>query len=181
MSGKTAMTTHSPRSQSRTRRLSRKLLSIATLGATVAIAGCAGTNLPASVRGGECRVFERPQFVVLGKRRYDQDWIDGNVEAGVGACGWQRPKPRPASSDGGAAASAVAAPVKKRGLFGRAKARVKAIIHREPPSAAPRWPPSPVRTFDAIVTPPPAVASAPPPLPPKPPRSALDELLDPSK
>lgn len=58
------------------------------------LAGCASGG-PGSVRGGECRVFERPEFVVLGKRRYDQNWIDSNIEGGVGACGWQRPKPRP--------------------------------------------------------------------------------------
>jgi hypothetical protein len=47
--------------------------------------------------GGECRVFDRPDYVVLGRTRtrYDQNWVDSNTKAGVAACGWQRPKARP--------------------------------------------------------------------------------------
>jgi hypothetical protein len=44
---------------------------------------------------GACAVFERPPYVIKGKQRVDQDWIDDTIESGVGACGWERPKPRP--------------------------------------------------------------------------------------
>ena len=80
----------------RTRRLSRLRSVLALASLSVVLAGCAGNNLPASVLGGECKIFERPPYVVLGKNTYDQDWIDGTVEAGVASCGWKRPQPRPA-------------------------------------------------------------------------------------
>src|SRR4051794_15671112 len=60
------------------------------------LAGCASRG-PASIAGGECKIFEAPQYEVRGKRAYDQDWIDSQVEGGVGGCHWTRPKPRPAS------------------------------------------------------------------------------------
>lgn len=66
--------------------------------ALLCLGGCATVPQP-TVRSGECKVIERPQYVVRGLRRYDQDWIDSTIEGGVGACGWQRPAPRPASLD----------------------------------------------------------------------------------
>ena len=60
------------------------------------LGGCAWQTVKGSVAGGECKVFERPEYVVLGKRPYDQNWIDGTIEGGVGACRWKRPAPRPA-------------------------------------------------------------------------------------
>jgi hypothetical protein len=119
-----------------------------------------------SVKGGECRIFERPQYVVLGKRPYDQDWIDSQVEGGVGGCGWQRPKARPASFDAvpGQKAKVVAKPVKKRGIIKRIKDRVVQPF---------------TRSVDPVIeTPlPPPMVSAPAPPPP---RDPVDELLQPS-
>lgn len=122
------------------------------------MAGCAGTSLPASVKGGECRVFERPEYAVRGKRPYDQDWIDGNIEAGVGGCGWQRPKPRPASFDAVPGQKKVVPPPKKRTFVQRVKDRV-------------------VQPFTRSVAP---VIESPAP-PPQKPRDPVDELLQPSK
>ncbi len=67
--------------------------------AAAVLGGCTTTGI-GSVKGGECRIFERPSFAVRGKARYDQDWIDSQIEGGVGGCGWKRPAPRPASIDG---------------------------------------------------------------------------------
>ncbi len=72
-----------------------RLVRLAPIGALALTMAACGTLRPASVGGGECRVFERPEYAVLGQTRYDQNWIDSNTEAGVAACGWQRPKPRP--------------------------------------------------------------------------------------
>jgi hypothetical protein len=41
---------------------------------------------------GACDSFVAPVSVVQGKARRDQRWIDGQVESGVSACGWRRPK-----------------------------------------------------------------------------------------
>jgi hypothetical protein len=59
--------------------------------AAFALAACA-TPRPASVVGGECRVFEQPNHPVKGKTKRDQAWIDDTVESGIAACGWNRPK-----------------------------------------------------------------------------------------
>lgn len=92
---------------------------------TVALAGCAGVKLPASVKGGECRIFEAPPYEVLGKTTYDQDYIDGNVEAGVGGCGWKRPAARPPGLDAKTNKPAPHKAAKKKpGFFARIKARV---------------------------------------------------------
>jgi hypothetical protein len=135
------------------------------LGIPLLLGACQTTGI-GSVGGGECKIFERPQYVVLGKRPYDQDWIDSQVEGGVGGCGWQRPKERPASLDAvpGQKTKVVAKPVKKRGIIKRIKDRV-------------------VRPFtkpvDPIIeSPPPPVVAA--PAPPPPPRDPVDELLQPS-
>jgi hypothetical protein len=56
----------------------------------LALAGCASTR-PASVAG-ECGVFRNPGFAVQGKRRQDQQAIDGKwIEPGIASCGWARP------------------------------------------------------------------------------------------
>jgi hypothetical protein len=147
------------------------------------LAGCSGTNLPASVLGGECKVFERPEYVIKGAKRYDQRWIDGNIEAGIGACSWARPKARPASFDAPSTGSAVvpAAPVKKPSLYARAKAKLfrrKAVAPAPPPApvAQPPMLSVPARpltpgTFDPPVAP----VTAPPP----PKRTPFEELLTP--
>lgn len=116
-----------------------------------------------SVAGGECKVFERPPYAVRGLRPYDQNWVDSQVEGGVGACGWKRPAPRPASID---AVRKAVAPTKKRGVIARAKAKLQDRVKSIWPVAAPPVPALP-----------PVVAAPAPPTPK--PRSAVDELLDP--
>lgn len=116
---------------------------IAMLGlAGLVLAGCQTTG-PASVKGGECRIFERPEYAVRGKRRYDQDWIDSQIEGGVGGCGWKRPSPRPASIEG-RPEKAVAKPVRRRSVVERIKERVA-------PSPAPL--PAPVAVQPALAAP----------------------------
>ena len=56
---------------------------IAMFAACLALAGCQTTGI-GSVKGGECKIFERPPYAVRGVRQYDQDWIDSTVEGGVG-------------------------------------------------------------------------------------------------
>jgi hypothetical protein len=87
--------------------------------------------------------MERPPHVILGKTQTDQDWIDGEVEAGVAACGFPRPGPRPASLDAPPATRQVAAPPpppKRRGIIKRIRDRIG------PPRRRPRqslWRPHP--------------------------------------
>lgn len=128
----------------------------------LALAGCQTTS-PASVKGGECRIFERPEYAVRGLRQYDQDWVDSQVEGGVGGCGWRRPKARPASFDAVPGRKAAAAPVKKRGFFKRVKDRV--------------LPPAAVQAPQPATMPVPAIVSQSAPLPK--PRDPVDELLQP--
>lgn len=126
------------------------------------LAACASRG-PASIAGGECRIFEAPQYEVRGQRAYDQDWIDSQVEGGVGGCHWKRPAPRPASIDAGAAAAPGAAkPARRRGIVARIRDRVLPA-KPEFPAAAPPIEPTP----------------APPRPAPRPPRSALERLLEP--
>lgn len=131
--------------------------------AALALSGCASTG-PASIKGGECRVFERPEYAVRGKKPYDQDWIDSQVEGGVGACGWKRPAARPASIEGTADVQTAPAPAKKRGIIKRIKDRMTG----KSPAIAP-----------VPYLPPPPVAVQPAPAPP-PPRDRVDELLRPT-
>lgn len=121
-----------------------------------------------STKGGECRIFERPQYAVLGKRQPDQDWIDRQIEGGVGGCHWKRPAVRPASFDVvPASQAAVPVRVKKRGLLKRIKDRA---VH---PFASQQKP---------FVTSPPVgpEPSLPPMIEPPKPRDAVDELLHPN-
>ncbi|WP_448031559.1 hypothetical protein [Bradyrhizobium liaoningense] len=130
------------------------------------LAGC-GHSGRASIAGGECRIFEAPQYEVRGKRAYDQDWIDSQVEGGVGGCHWKRPAPRPASIDAAPARRpAVAKPAKRRGIVARIRDRV--MPPKEWPAAAPPIEPAPA----PVVVPPPAPA-------PRPLRSAIERLLEP--
>lgn len=55
------------------------------------LSGCAG-SMPASVLGGECRVFTDPGFAVQGKRVQDRRWIGAVQEKGISVCHWQRPQ-----------------------------------------------------------------------------------------
>lgn len=133
------------------------------------LAGCQTTG-PASVKGGECRIFERPEYAVRGLRQYDQDWVDSQIEGGVGGCGWKRPKARPASFDAVPGRKATPAPVKKRSIVRRIKDRVVHPFTPAPPVAAPEPAPQPA-----------VAAPAPPPPPPPKPRDPVDELLQPSE
>jgi hypothetical protein len=54
------------------------------------LGGCAGVG-PASVLGGECRVFKDPGFAVRGKRLKDSQWIGRTQETGISVCKWKRP------------------------------------------------------------------------------------------
>ena len=91
---------------------------------------------------------------VRGQTSYDQDYIDGNVEAGVGGCGWKRPAARPPELDARPKAAGPAAhkkPKKKPGFLARVKARVTG---------------KPVAPVPHIVAPPPApIVVEPPPAP----------------
>lgn len=133
------------------------------------LAGCAGGKTITSIQGGESKVFEAPPYVVKGKARYDQNWIDSQVEGGVAAFGWPRPAPRPPEMDARPVAK-KALPKKpaKQSFAKRFKDRVTAPFQAAPPVVA-----SPPATVAPIPEPP-----APPP--PKP-RDAVDELLDPSE
>ena len=56
----------------------------------IVLGGCASIA-PASVGGGECRVFHDPGFAVRGKRLQDSQWIGKTQETGIQVCGWRRP------------------------------------------------------------------------------------------
>lgn len=73
-----------------------------------AVVAACGQSGPASIAGGECKIFEPPQYEVRGARAYDQDWIDSQIEGGVGGCHWRGPAPRPATLDGAPALKAAA-------------------------------------------------------------------------
>jgi hypothetical protein len=139
-------------------------------GLALLLAGCASDKILTSIPGGESKVFERPPYVVLGKTRYDQNWIDSQVEGGVAAFGWPRPAPRPPQLDAKPGQKIVAAaPKKKRGLIRRIKDRI-----------LPTKTPAPTEV--PVEAPPPVVATPEPlpPPPPPPPKSDVDELLNPS-
>jgi hypothetical protein len=151
-----------------------KIISIVLLASL--LGGCASKG-PASIAGGECRIFEAPKYEVRGKRDYDQDWIDSQVEGGIGGCHWKRPQPRPASLDAAPGARPVIAkPAKRRGLVQRIRDRV--LPTRSPPAMEPTPAPAPVELPAAAPAPPIAAAPVAPPAP-RPPRSAIDRLLAP--
>lgn len=130
----------------------------------LAMGGCAHAPGPSSVAGGECKFLERPAYAVRGAKRYDQDWIDSTVEGGVGACGWQRPAPRPAGMD------AQMIPVKAKPAQ-KQKAAWLGFLHglRKKPVAAP------VEAAPATVEPETAPVPEPAPIPA--PKRPIDELL----
>lgn len=139
--------------------------------------GACGHDFGGSVAGKECKVIERPEYAVRGLRRYDQDWIDSTVEGAVGACHWQRPAPRPAFLDAPPSPPRLRAipPPKKRGLLKRIRDRVMPAA-RPDAQVAPVLEPQPLPDVSAA---PPAEPETPPP--PSKPRSAIDELLHPSR
>ncbi len=56
----------------------------------IMLGGCASIG-PASVQGGECKVFTDPGFAVRGKRLKDAQWIGRTQEVGINVCKWKRP------------------------------------------------------------------------------------------
>jgi hypothetical protein len=134
------------------------LLGVGTL--ALVLGGCSFKG-PASVQGGECRIFARPEYAVAGRTSYDQDWIDGNVEAGVGGCGWKRPAARPPELDAKpkAAKPTVHKAKKKPSFLSRVRARVTG---------------KPVEPVPYIVATPPIVAE---PKPEPAPRDPVYEFL----
>lgn len=124
------------------------------------LGGCVTTDGPGSVSG-TCSVFTPPTYAVRGATQYDQDWIDPTIEGGVGACHWPRPAARPAVMDAPQPKRHVPLPKKRPGLVARVKAKV--------------WPTAAVAPVVAVPEPEPA-----PVAPPAAPRSAIDELLNPS-
>jgi hypothetical protein len=128
----------------------------------LSLAGCMETFKGGSIENGESKVFERPPYVVKGKRPYDQSWIDSQIEGGVSAFHWKRPAPRPASLDAPPSPKQVKAKAAKRpGLVKRIKARVW-------PTNAPAVIATPVAPEWSDTQPPQPAA----------PRDPVDELLD---
>lgn len=60
----------------------------------IALGACQHSPAPASVAGGECKIFADPGFRVLGATADDQTWINKTQETGIRSCGWQRPPKR---------------------------------------------------------------------------------------
>jgi hypothetical protein len=147
----------------------KRLAAIALLLAALPLAGC--ETMHGSVAGSECKVMTRPPYVVEGKAAYDQNWIDNEIEGGVGACGWTRPAPRPPELDAQPARRAIA-PKARRGLAARARDAIKQ-------KAATIWP-APSSVPQAPLPVPDEAVPAPAPAdPPAAPRSAIDQLLNP--
>lgn len=115
-------------------------------------------------------MFERPAYVVLGKTDYDQNWIDGNIEGGIGGCKWARPAPRPPELDtvAGYVPPAKPIPPKRKKLFQRIKERIKPAAAQAAP--APLQPQPEIRHVAPGPT-------APPPAPPQAQQSPVDALL----
>lgn len=79
------------------------------------LAGCANNQF--ATYDGAGAAFPKAEFVVKGKTRYDQTWIDKTIEAEVAGFGFPRPKPRPAYLDAPAAKPVVVVkpPPEKKG------------------------------------------------------------------
>jgi hypothetical protein len=75
--------------------MSRRAIALASLFA-LSLAACQHSPAPASVAGGECKIFADPGFRVLGATADDQSWINRTQETGIRSCGWQRPPKRQA-------------------------------------------------------------------------------------
>ncbi|MCK1503138.1 hypothetical protein [Bradyrhizobium sp. 188] len=144
-----------------------KIISIVLLAGL--LGGCASRG-PASIAGGECKIFEAPKYEVRGQRDYDQDWIDSQVEGGVGGCHWKRPAARPASIDAAQGHKAAPAPVKRKSFVRRIRDRVL------PPKVEIPAAPAPIAPAPAVASEPTPAATPPAP---RPPRSAIEKLLQP--
>jgi hypothetical protein len=132
------------------------------------LGGCEWQTFKSSVAG-SCAVFERPSYAVRGKAPYDQDVVDNFVESGVAGCNWTRPAPRPPQLDAPAGRKVAVASPAKRGLIRRLRERV--LPARRQHDQKPDFP-----AAAAPIAPTPQL-----PAPPKPRRSAIDELLYPDQ
>lgn len=145
---------------------------LALLALLAPLLGACATNGGGSVAGGECKFLERPTYVVRGARQYDQDWIDSTIEGGVGACGWQRPAPRPSQMDAPVVKTpAKAAPAPKKPKHGMLWHMRDAWLKHKA-----------AQSVEALAVPD-APDATPPVLPPLPApvlRGTVDELLSPS-
>jgi hypothetical protein len=74
----------------------RAAIALSSLCVLVALGACQHSPAPASVAGGECKIFADPGFRVLGATADDQTWINKTQETGIRSCGWQRPPKRQA-------------------------------------------------------------------------------------
>lgn len=130
----------------RSLKLAGKLLAVTT---TVSLAGCAGQQLPVDVAGSECKLFVPANYEILGKTRWDQEWIDRNIERGIAGCGWPRPKVRPTNWDQAVVYAQEVqrtTPVVKRSVWQRVRdkfkrkevpARTPVVVPRSRPPEAP--------------------------------------------
>jgi hypothetical protein len=162
---------------------SSALRSFAIIGALAVTLGACGTNPKGSVLGGDCKAFEPPTYVVKGKAQYDQDWIDGNIEAGVGACNWPRPGARPPDLDApvvGHRAPVIVAPPKKKTLRERLHfpKRKPGVVTSQLPRGRPfdLGDAPPVETFETVK--PTTVTLPEPTVAPRDPPPREEEVLD---
>jgi hypothetical protein len=160
---------------------------LAALSLPLALTGCI-TDGVGSVKGGDCKLFEAPQYAIRGATQHDQDWIDPTIEGGVGGCKWARPAPRPAEWDAKPVAARVAPAVpKKRSLAARVKARIwsghqtSVIRHQMSVISHQTSVISHLTTAPPVVVVPEAPAPAAPVASPPAPRSRIDELLHPAR
>ena len=74
---------------------------IRVIAASLLVAGCASAPAIGTIAGGECALpgVHTPQYKVLGKTHYDQNWADDTTEGLVRGCNQARPHARPASFD----------------------------------------------------------------------------------
>jgi major membrane immunogen (membrane-anchored lipoprotein) len=60
---------------------------------TILLTACqSSSDKRAATIKGACDSFVAPGSVVHGNTHTDQRWIDGQIESGVSACGWRRPR-----------------------------------------------------------------------------------------
>lgn len=80
------------------------------LAVSLLLAGCSHKGPIGSIVGGECELAHTPEYAVLGKRPYDQRWVNKTTEGLVVGCKQPRPKPRPASLDAAPRKASVSQP-----------------------------------------------------------------------
>jgi hypothetical protein len=78
------------------------------------LGACASVPKPATVKGGECKAFKAPKYIVKGETPTDDLWIDKTIEGGVAVCRWRRPQERPPAGVVAPHEDAAAKPKKKR-------------------------------------------------------------------